>query len=580
MSQFVRMIYHSIVDFFVQQAEDSCYCRDQLLKDSPYLLSHGELDCLSGNIPEETSDCLVITEAFCNRENIVLQTAKCGGGNLRCEAGALALAESKVGLAILEYHFKSPTSGIHPPCLEEIHCGIGCEQTVPFAMFSTPHKKDSYRDSAECGIKHDIFAFELAAILLQLEFFAKLHKSGSREVSMFSMIFCLAVLADLYHAEPMAFYVAAMDEPDNILVGEPAVRQDIAELYTFAYCPLYHFFGKFYLGHVVFLLPLTKYLAVMFRCMTSFEFFGAHAVVAVLSLLSNDGEVKEKLRYSIGGCHAETFEAKHRLVCKMRINSSDFFNTPACFLMVGIVKNQTYLIGFMVRTQMYPVPQLYRYMPESLSPVYIGIFHEPIEDILSGLNQRIKYAVLLIAVCVFDAKAWKKKKTLEHGKQPVDAVAPACDGKSVALGHLDLSENGTYVLHGGCHIRIFEKVFDIREERSNFVYRHGLEYFFVWYLKFTHFLAIRQESMSIFYAFISPNQYLRNLNQMIDRDYQLVCLLAKADTIEQSLRRVGEKYYRKESFLFVINTGLNTNIDFRISFAALKNELIKIYNVA
>lgn len=48
MSQFVRVIDHSIIDFFVQQAEDSRYCRDNLLKDSPYLLCNGELDCLFG----------------------------------------------------------------------------------------------------------------------------------------------------------------------------------------------------------------------------------------------------------------------------------------------------------------------------------------------------------------------------------------------------------------------------------------------------------------------------------------------------------------------------------------------------
>lgn len=347
-----------------------------------------------------------------------------------------------------------------------------------------------YRHSAERGVKHDIVAFELAAVLPELEFLAELYKSRRREVSMFGMVFCLSVLSDLDHAEPMAFDVTAMDELDNLLIGEPAVCQDVTELYATADGSFYHLFGQFYLGHVVFLLPLTKYLAVMFRCMASIEFLGAHAVVAFLSLLFNDGEVKKNLRYSIGGRHAETFEAKHRLVCKMRMDSSDFFNTPACLLMVGIVKNQTYLIGFMVRTQMYPVPQLYRYMPEHLSPIYIGIFHEPIEDILSGLDQRIKCAILLIAICVFDAKAWKKKKTLEYGQQPVDAVALACDGKCVALGHLDLSENGTYALHGGCHIRIFEKLFDIREKRSNFVYRHGFELVFWWYLKSLIFLQL------------------------------------------------------------------------------------------
>ena len=96
MSQFVRVIDHSIIDFFVQQAEDSRYCRDNLLKDSPYLLCNGELDCFFGNIPKETADSFVIAEAFCDGKDIILQTTQCGSGNLRCKAGALALAESQL----------------------------------------------------------------------------------------------------------------------------------------------------------------------------------------------------------------------------------------------------------------------------------------------------------------------------------------------------------------------------------------------------------------------------------------------------------------------------------------------------
>ena len=88
-----------------------------------------------------------------------------------------------------------------------------------------------------------------------------------------------------------------------------------------------------------------------------------------------------------------------------------------------------------------PVTQLYRYMPESLSPVYVWIFHEAVEDILSGLDQRIKNAILLITVCVFDAETWEKKETLEYCQQPIDAVALAFYCKRVLLGHFDLSKN-------------------------------------------------------------------------------------------------------------------------------------------
>ena len=69
-----------------------------------------------------------------------------------------------------------------------------------------------------------------------------------------------------------------------------------------------------------------------------------------------------------------------------------------------------------------------------------------------------------------------------------------------------------------------------------------------------------------------------NNTHEINRDYQLTCLLAKADTIDKSLRRFGEKYYRKESFVYVCNTGLSENIRMNLSFADLKSYLIHIYN--
>lgn len=71
-----------------------------------------------------------------------------------------------------------------------------------------------------------------------------------------------------------------------------------------------------------------------------------------------------------------------------------------------------------------------------------------------------------------------------------------------------------------------------------------------------------------------------NKTQIIDRDYQLTCLLAKADTIDKSLQVSGEKYYRKESFVYVINTGLLTDISTNLSFSDIKSKLIQIYNAA
>jgi hypothetical protein len=84
---------------------------------------------------------------------------------------------------------------------------------------------------------------------------------------------------------------------------------------------------------------------------------------------------------------------------------------------------------------------------------------------------------------------------------------------------------------------------------------------------------------------LTPTQHYtkahpKNKTQEINRDYQLTCLLFKADSIEQSLKKVGEKYYRKESFIYVINVGLSSDFEIALSFPDIKTKLIQIYNAA
>lgn len=71
-----------------------------------------------------------------------------------------------------------------------------------------------------------------------------------------------------------------------------------------------------------------------------------------------------------------------------------------------------------------------------------------------------------------------------------------------------------------------------------------------------------------------------NNTHIVDKDYQLVLLLAKSDTIEKSLKLVGDKYYRKESFVYVLNIGLNQEISVSLSFTDIRSFLIHLYNAA
>jgi hypothetical protein len=70
-----------------------------------------------------------------------------------------------------------------------------------------------------------------------------------------------------------------------------------------------------------------------------------------------------------------------------------------------------------------------------------------------------------------------------------------------------------------------------------------------------------------------------NKTQQINKDYQLTCLLSKANSIEISINK-GEFVYRKESFIFVINTGLSEELEINLDFTNIKKELTRIYNAA
>lgn len=64
--------------------------------------------------------------------------------------------------------------------------------------------------------------------------------------------------------------------------------------------------------------------------------------------------------------------------------------------------------------------------------------------------------------------------------------------------------------------------------------------------------------------------------QVVDKDYQLICLMAKSQTIETSLNE-GDNFYRKESFVGVINTGLTEHLDETLTFADIRKFLVAKY---
>ncbi len=70
-----------------------------------------------------------------------------------------------------------------------------------------------------------------------------------------------------------------------------------------------------------------------------------------------------------------------------------------------------------------------------------------------------------------------------------------------------------------------------------------------------------------------------NKTKEVDYDYQRVCLLAKADSIASSIKEHGETYYRKASFINVINEGYGIDLSTKLTFNQIQEEIKSQYRI-
>ena len=66
---------------------------------------------------------------------------------------------------------------------------------------------------------------------------------------------------------------------------------------------------------------------------------------------------------------------------------------------------------------------------------------------------------------------------------------------------------------------------------------------------------------------------------LIDKEYQLVCLMAKSRTVEDYINTYGETFYSKKSFLLVVNTGTSSDaLHESDSFNTIRRYIHDYYN--
>jgi hypothetical protein len=67
---------------------------------------------------------------------------------------------------------------------------------------------------------------------------------------------------------------------------------------------------------------------------------------------------------------------------------------------------------------------------------------------------------------------------------------------------------------------------------------------------------------------------------LINREYQLICLMAKSRTIEDYILQHGESFYTKRSFVYVVNTGTSSReLDESDSFYVIRRFIHTYYNM-
>ena len=94
-----------------------------------------------------------------------------------------------------------------------------------------------------------------------------------------------------------------------------------------------------------------------------------HTVVFLFTFFAKEGEVKNKLTFTISNTQEKRFEAKDSFVLQMRIHSANVLYAFPCFRKIGIVHHQTDRLLMMVTSHTDLVPYLKGEVVKYFTPV-------------------------------------------------------------------------------------------------------------------------------------------------------------------------------------------------------------------
>jgi len=367
--------------------DNLCDFQDGVKYQFPYPVRNRQLESIASDISEKCSDGLVCLKPFHRAKNIVLHHRQREAGNLSREVHTLALSEVKQLLAVVISHLGSPASSVCSVCLEEAEREVRGEQSVPLPLPSALREEQTHSGSCKLHVYSAVSALQRPVVLGKPLLLELLDNLFSRQVTPLSVVLGLA---QLDHAQQMAFDMAAGNQADEVCTGKPAVNQQIVETDTSLDGVLYHFDSLLGLLHSV--LPdtfLDTLPCVVGReALTTLFVRQPLFLIGIPPLLSMKREVKEQLAQAVAQQQGQTLVAQDALVLKVREDLADELTLATALRSICIINNQAdWLVMQSLCTTADLPQQLEVHRIEQLAPLNVTIIHKTIEHVLLTTEQ-------------------------------------------------------------------------------------------------------------------------------------------------------------------------------------------------
>ena len=228
MTEFVRSIQKRIEDVLILDVEALCDFADNLQYHIPDSLSESKLHATHGSILKESANGLVVGEASCRREQIVLHGRDGSHGNLRGEVAHLVLSHPEVPLTFLKDDFQRPAPGVDPVSLEEVQLAVSGDESVPLSPLAALTEKQADIATGKSHVHSNVPASQTTAVLAPL---LGMVEKGDELVGGVLLAFIYVLrLAHLDHTKIVASGVTGSDEQDDLRTGKPTVGQHVVKV--------------------------------------------------------------------------------------------------------------------------------------------------------------------------------------------------------------------------------------------------------------------------------------------------------------------------------------------------------------